>query len=113
MPSSDPPSSSSIRSLSGKTYYDIDEARKASNLEGEVAVSRIEQITPFPYDHVRSECLKYGNAEIVWAQEVGSPWPLDPLRAALLAGPVHFRSTRTWGHGASSIRDWPLCPIGE
>lgn len=53
----------------GKTYYDLVDARKTRGKEGEVIISRIEQMCPFPYDLFLSECRKYANAEIIFAQE--------------------------------------------
>ncbi|XP_066904254.1 2-oxoglutarate dehydrogenase complex component E1 isoform X3 [Halyomorpha halys] len=63
---------SSVKRLvfcSGKVYYDISKARRERKLEGDVAVVRVEQISPFPYDLIKAECSKYSNAELVWAQE--------------------------------------------
>nr|AHB50494.1 oxoglutarate dehydrogenase [Mayetiola destructor] len=54
---------------SGRVYYDLTKARKDRGLESDVAISRIEQISPFPHDLVKKECAKYPNAELVWAQE--------------------------------------------
>lgn len=34
-----------------------------------VALIRIEQLSPFPFDHVQREMSRYPNAEIVWCQE--------------------------------------------
>ncbi|XP_058465186.1 2-oxoglutarate dehydrogenase complex component E1-like isoform X3 [Malaya genurostris] len=54
---------------SGRVYYDILKARRERKLESEIAISRLEQISPFPYDLIKAECAKYPNAEVVWAQE--------------------------------------------
>ncbi|CAH1374806.1 unnamed protein product [Tenebrio molitor] len=53
----------------GQVYYFIVEVRHAHKLEKEIAVSRIEQMSPFPYDLVAAELDKYPNAKVVWAQE--------------------------------------------
>lgn len=53
----------------GKTYYDLMVARKDRGKEAEVAISRVEQICPFPYDLYAKEIERYGGAQIVWAQE--------------------------------------------
>ncbi|XP_070509691.1 2-oxoglutarate dehydrogenase complex component E1-like isoform X2 [Chironomus tepperi] len=53
----------------GRVYYDLIKARRDKGLEAEIAISTVEQISPFPYDLVKNECFKYPNAEIVWAQE--------------------------------------------
>ena len=34
-----------------------------------MAILRVEQIAPFPYDLVKEECSKYDNAKILWVQE--------------------------------------------
>ncbi|KAM3338702.1 2-oxoglutarate dehydrogenase, mitochondrial [Capsicum galapagoense] len=53
---------------SGKVYYELDEERK--KVEGkDVAICRVEQLCPFPYDLVQRELKRYPNAEIVWCQE--------------------------------------------
>lgn len=57
------------KSVSGKVYYDLVAARKHLNLESRVAICRIEQISPFPYDLVMAECLRYKGKQVVWAQE--------------------------------------------
>ncbi|XP_055629734.1 2-oxoglutarate dehydrogenase complex component E1 isoform X2 [Toxorhynchites rutilus septentrionalis] len=54
---------------SGRVYYDILKARRERKLDSEIAISRLEQISPFPYDLIKAECAKYPNAELVWAQE--------------------------------------------
>jgi len=53
----------------GKVYYDLLAARREAGLEDKVALTRVEQISPFPYDLVKAECEKYPNAELVWSQE--------------------------------------------
>ncbi|KAK9691088.1 hypothetical protein RND81_09G175300 [Saponaria officinalis] len=53
---------------SGKVYYELDEQRR--NVNGsDVAICRVEQLCPFPYDLVQRELKRYPNAEIVWCQE--------------------------------------------
>ncbi|KAJ7547681.1 hypothetical protein O6H91_08G098300 [Diphasiastrum complanatum] len=53
---------------SGKVYYELDEERK--RVKGEdVAICRVEQLCPFPYDLFQRELNRYPNAEIVWCQE--------------------------------------------
>lgn len=53
---------------SGKVYYDILKERNIGNVD-DVAIVRMEQISPFPFDLVKREAQKYPNAEIVWRQE--------------------------------------------
>lgn len=42
----------------GKVYYDLVAARKHVGKENEVALARVEQLSPFPYDLVMEECTK-------------------------------------------------------
>ncbi|KAL9238197.1 hypothetical protein vseg_012658 [Gypsophila vaccaria] len=53
---------------SGKVYYELDEERKKVN-GSDVAICRVEQLCPFPYDLIQRELKRYPNAEIVWCQE--------------------------------------------
>lgn len=52
----------------GKIYYELEKAREDGEHQ-DVAISRVEQIAPFPFDHVAAEVRKYPNAEVVWVQE--------------------------------------------
>uniref|UniRef100_A0A8D0AJB0 2-oxoglutarate dehydrogenase complex component E1 n=1 Tax=Sander lucioperca TaxID=283035 RepID=A0A8D0AJB0_SANLU len=53
----------------GKVYYELARERKRQKLERDIAIIRLEQISPFPFDLVRAEAERYGNAELVWCQE--------------------------------------------
>ena len=53
----------------GKVYYDLTKARSDAGLQDQIAISRVEQISPFPFDKVLEECNKYSNAELIWVQE--------------------------------------------
>ncbi|KAI3771658.1 hypothetical protein L6452_02824 [Arctium lappa] len=53
---------------SGKVYYELDEQRKSMKGK-DVAICRVEQLCPFPYDLIQRELKRYPNAEIVWCQE--------------------------------------------
>lgn len=54
---------------SGKIYYDLAAARAKQGKEGDIAICRIEQLAPFPFDLVARELRRYPNAEIMWCQE--------------------------------------------
>lgn len=74
----------------GKVYYDLLTARADKGLE-DVALSRIEQISPFPFDLVQDEIKKYPNAEVVWCQEEpknGGAWQYAKPRIATAARDV-------------------------
>ncbi|XP_065359562.1 2-oxoglutarate dehydrogenase-like, mitochondrial [Calliphora vicina] len=53
----------------GKVYFELFKARQDKKAEKEIALVRLEQICPFPYDLAKQEISKYKNAEILWAQE--------------------------------------------
>lgn len=62
---------------SGKVYYDLKKARSDRGLDNEVAITRIEQISPFPYDLLKEEVNKYPNAQLTFVQEEhknNGPW---------------------------------------
>jgi 2-oxoglutarate dehydrogenase E1 component len=52
----------------GQVYYHLLRAREQNKLNN-VAISRLEQLSPFPYDLIVEHIDKYPNAELVWAQE--------------------------------------------
>uniref|UniRef100_A0A8B9EJL3 oxoglutarate dehydrogenase (succinyl-transferring) n=1 Tax=Anser cygnoides TaxID=8845 RepID=A0A8B9EJL3_ANSCY len=53
----------------GKVYYDLVKERKNQDLEKQVAITRLEQISPFPFDLLKEELEKYPGADLVWCQE--------------------------------------------
>ncbi|WP_373742039.1 2-oxoglutarate dehydrogenase E1 component [Neisseria sp.] len=54
----------------GQVYYDLVAGRAERGLENDIAIVRVEQLYPFPYEEVQAELAKYPNAaEVVWAQE--------------------------------------------
>ncbi|KAK3733539.1 hypothetical protein RRG08_063852 [Elysia crispata] len=54
---------------SGKVYYELVKERSQKHLKGEIAITRIEQLTPFPFDLVKQEIQRFPNARLCWAQE--------------------------------------------
>lgn len=52
----------------GKIYYELLAARRKSNVK-DVALVRMEQLSPFPFELVADQVQKYNSAEVVWAQE--------------------------------------------
>jgi 2-oxoglutarate dehydrogenase E1 component len=52
----------------GKVYYDLLAERDSRGLR-DVAIIRVEQLYPFPFDALGREMIKYPNADIVWCQE--------------------------------------------
>ena len=54
---------------SGKLFYDLKEKRDKENRK-DIAIIRIEQLYPFPYDDLEETLAKYQNVnDIVWCQE--------------------------------------------
>ncbi|XP_061119574.1 2-oxoglutarate dehydrogenase complex component E1-like isoform X4 [Conger conger] len=53
----------------GKVYYELNRERRARGMEDAVAIARIEQLSPFPFDLVKAEMEKYPEADLVWCQE--------------------------------------------
>ena len=53
---------------SGQVYYDIDNTRTKDNVN-DIAVIRVEQLSPFPWPLVKQELDKYKNAKVQWVQE--------------------------------------------
>lgn len=86
-----PPPKPEYKSLvfcSGKVYYDLDAEREALGLEKEVAIVRVEQLAPLPWDLIMREFRRYPNAKITWCQEEaknmgGFPHMLPRLQTAL------------------------------
>lgn len=52
----------------GKVYYELVAERLNRRIE-DVAIVRLEQISPFPYDRVAEVLHAYPKAELVWCQE--------------------------------------------
>ncbi|XP_037299470.1 2-oxoglutarate dehydrogenase, mitochondrial isoform X1 [Manduca sexta] len=73
---------------SGRVYYDMLKERRDRGLEKDIAICRLEQISPFPYDQVKAEVAKYPNAQLVWSQEehknMGSWSYIEPRFRTLL-----------------------------
>lgn len=64
----DPTETRRVVLCSGKLYYELLEARQKKEID-DVVLIRIEQLSPFPFDHISQEVGRYPNAELVWAQE--------------------------------------------
>jgi 2-oxoglutarate dehydrogenase E1 component len=52
----------------GQVYYKLIHARTQRGIK-DIAISRVEQLSPFPYDLIKPHLDKYKNAEIYWCQE--------------------------------------------
>ncbi len=55
---------------SGKVYYDLVSALEAdADKQGKVAVTRVEQLHPWPDADIRAEINRFPNASVTWVQE--------------------------------------------
>ena len=58
-----------VIACSGKVYYELLQKRRDEAIE-DIAIIRIEQLYPFPYDEFKAVLAVYSNAkELVWCQE--------------------------------------------
>ena len=56
--------------LTGKLYYDLVKERQTRELSDRVALIRLEEISPFPFDELHAALKRYTRTrEIVWVQE--------------------------------------------
>lgn len=71
--SANPPQQPEVKRLllcTGKVYYELAAEREKAGRVKDVAIVRVEQLAPFPFDLVCRELRRYPNAEVMWAQEV-------------------------------------------
>ena len=52
----------------GQVYYALLKAREKNEIK-DVAISRVEQLHPFPFQQIKEHADTYPNAEIIWCQE--------------------------------------------
>ncbi|KAJ2805295.1 2-oxoglutarate dehydrogenase E1 component [Coemansia guatemalensis] len=83
----------------GQVYYTLLQARELNNVR-DVAISRIEQLNPFPWDLVRNHIEKYPNCDFVWAQEE----PLNMGSWAHVEPRLRTIFNNTENHKAKAIR---------
>eukprot|EP00698_Gefionella_okellyi_P012802 TRINITY_DN3470_c0_g1_i1.p1 TRINITY_DN3470_c0_g1~~TRINITY_DN3470_c0_g1_i1.p1 ORF type:complete len:851 (+),score=171.46 TRINITY_DN3470_c0_g1_i1:75-2627(+) len=78
---------------SGKLYYDLDKARRGAQRK-DVALVRVEELVPFPYDAIEAELQKFNASEIVWVQEEhqnqGAYSFVAPRLQSLVQGAVQY-----------------------
>lgn len=48
----------------GKVYYELEAAREEAGLQDTIAICRVEQLAPFPFDLVMRELRRYPNAQV-------------------------------------------------
>ncbi|CAF4776775.1 unnamed protein product [Pieris macdunnoughi] len=92
---------------SGRVYYDLLKERRDRGLEKDIAIVRLEQISPFPYDQLKSEIAKYPNAQLVWSQEehknMGSWSYVEPRFRTLLRNQKQIRRSSEGGGWFSQL----------
>lgn len=79
---------------SGQVYYTLERARSANQLNN-IAIARVEQLSPFPYSHVADEVKRFSASlkRIIWAQEeplnLGA-WSYTQPRLQTLLASLHM-----------------------
>jgi probable 2-oxoglutarate dehydrogenase E1 component DHKTD1 len=87
--------------VSGKLYYDLVKARGERGLTSRVAIVRVEELCPFPFEAIRAVVRSYGatnpNLSLAWVQEEArnqGAWPhVSPRLDAVMQG-TGISSTR-------------------
>ncbi|GAA2882684.1 multifunctional oxoglutarate decarboxylase/oxoglutarate dehydrogenase thiamine pyrophosphate-binding subunit/dihydrolipoyllysine-residue succinyltransferase subunit [Streptosporangium fragile] len=70
--------------VSGKLYYDLAATREKLG-RTDTAIVRLERLYPFPGNPLAAELGRYGNVELIWAQDEPlnmGPWPFLALKMA-------------------------------
>jgi 2-oxoglutarate dehydrogenase complex dehydrogenase (E1) component-like enzyme len=47
-------------------YYDLAKGREEKGMQEEIAIVRVEQLAPFPFDLIMRELRRYPKAQIMW-----------------------------------------------
>jgi len=89
--------------LTGKLYYDLVKERQARKLSERVALIRLEELSPFPFDDLHAALKRYTKAkEIMWVQEEprnqGAFTYIEPRVNALLTQRLKTKA-RIWYRG--------------
>jgi 2-oxoglutarate dehydrogenase E1 component len=80
---------------SGKIFYDLQQARRAAELEREVALVRVEQLYPVATDHLAAALAPFRGAELVWCQEEpANQGAWDHMRRFFEEGALALSSSR-------------------
>lgn len=82
----------------GKIYYELVKARDDAGVD-DIAIARVEQISPFPFDLCHRQADDYPQAELVWCQEepknMGAWTYVQPrFETALLKSASHNKNPR-------------------
>ncbi|KZS96382.1 dehydrogenase E1 and transketolase domain-containing protein 1 [Sistotremastrum niveocremeum HHB9708] len=104
---------------SGKIYYDLRREREARELDRDVALIRVEELSPFPFEELWSTLKEYVNRssqepQFVWVQEEArnqGPWTHvrermnNVLREIQVGSPIQY-----WGRRVSAV---PAVGVGR
>ncbi len=82
---------------SGQVYYALLRAREQNKIK-DVALARIEQLSPFPFDLVGDILNRYSGSEVVWCQEeplnMGAWTHVNPRLETAMKASNHHKSKR-------------------
>jgi hypothetical protein len=88
-------------SLTGRgraqVYYELAAERAKRELEGEIAVVRVEQLAPFPFDLVMREMRRYPQAPVMWCAPGERALRRPPLALPGARGAAACLALRCWG----------------
>jgi len=83
----------------GQIYYALLKERQDRGIK-DVAISRLEQMSPFPYDLLTPHLDKYPNADLLWCQEE----PLNNGAWTYVAPRIQTATTQTEYHNGRAVR---------
>ena len=96
------PSIDRVVFVSGKLYYDLVKARAERGLTSRVAIVRVEELCPFPFEAIGAVLRSYGatnpNLSLAWVQEEArnqGAWPHVSPRLDAVMECAGISSTRT------------------
>ena len=69
-------------------YYELKAEREKQGLEKQIALIRVEQLAPFPFDLVCRELRRYPNADIMWCAVPRHPIVCSAIFAKLNTAPA-------------------------
>jgi len=85
-------------------YYELKAEREKQGKEKEVAIIRVEQLAPFPFDLVCRELRRYPNAEIMWYALCCAALPLwMPLWMHAVIRESLIPRVGWWGEGGQCL----------
>ncbi len=108
---------------SGKHYYTLlEHLTKSAQGLSQIALVRIEELSPFPRHELAGALWKYGDAEMVWAQEEpknqGSWSYVQPRLEAVLRGlgrdgSIRYAGRKSGATVATGVGAWHKAEMAE